>query len=235
MLVRVTHRAARSCPIHLAANVAVVEIQDNGKGMSAAMIEKMRDGQSFTEGKLNGHGLGLQQVRDMLHYNQGTMAVRSALGQGTTIRLTFPGVDAPTWIAQEIHLIPDNIIVILDDDESIHTAWDLRLTSLLTSYPTLRIHHFTQGEEALDFLATLTQEEKSQVEFLSDYELLHQDRNGLQIVEASKIKDTMLVTSYYSNPDIRKEINRLGIKVLPKQMASVIPIYVNSTRANPHH
>lgn len=210
------------------ADAVVVEVQDNGKGLTSAMIEKMQDRRRFTEGKKSGHGLGLQQVWDTLEYNQGSMEVQSTLRKGTTIQLTFPRIAASKWIAQEIHLMPDNIIVILDDDESIHTAWNLRFTPLLTSNPALQLHHFTQGQDVLDFLGKLNQKEKNQVVFLSDYELLHQDRNGLEIVEASGIKDAILVTSYYSNPKIREATDRLGIKVLPKQMASIIPIYIDA-------
>jgi len=218
--------------IHLTVdtNAVVVKIQDNGKGMTAAMVEKMQNRQSFTEGKENGHGLGLQQVWDTLEYNQGTMDVQSVSGKGTSIQLTFPRIAASSWIAQDIHLIPDNIIVILDDDESIHTAWDLRFASLLMSYPSLEIHHFTQGQAALDFLAKLSQEQKDLVVFLSDYELLQQRRNGLEVVKESGIKRARLVTSYYSNLKIREEIDRLGIKILPKQMASIIPIlFINES------
>jgi len=212
--------------IQLTVNTAsvMVKIQDNGKGMNAGVIEKMQKRQSFTEGKENGHGLGLQQVWDTLEYNQGVMGVQSTPDKGTLIQLTFPRVDASDWIAQEIHLTHDNIIVILDDDESIHTAWDLRFTQLLRSYPTLRIHHFTQGQDALDFVANLRQKEKDLVVFLSDYELLQQGRNGLEVVKESGIKSAILVTSYYGNPKIREKIDQLGIKMLPKQMASIIPI-----------
>ena len=205
----------------------IVNVQDNGKGMPRDKVEKILDHQSFTEGKENGHGLGLQQVWDTLEYNQGTMEVQSTLGGGTSIQLTFPRIATSTWITQNINLIPNNIIVILDDDNSIHMAWDLRFASFLTSHPDLRIYHFTQGQEVLDFLATLSQEEQSRVVFLSDYELLHQSRNGLQILEASEIKRAMLLTSYYSNQKIREETDRLGMKILPKQMASIIPIFVN--------
>jgi len=205
-------------------NTLMVEVHDNGKGMTAAMIEKILNRQGFTEGKENGHGLGLQQVWDTLEYNQGLLEVQSELGKGTSIQITFPRIGASDWIAQDIHLIPDNIIVILDDDESIHTAWDLRFAPLLTSYPSLQIHHFTQGQETLNFLAGLSQQQKELVIFLSDYELLQQSKNGLEVVKESGIKHAMLVTSYYSNPKIREEANRLGIKILPKQMASIIPI-----------
>ena len=114
----------------------------------------------------------------------------------------------------------------MDDDESIHTAWDLRFASLVTAYPLLRLHHFTLGQEALNFFGRLNPAEKERVFFLSDYELLHQDRNGLQIIEASQLKGATLVTSYYADPKVREIANKLNVKMLPKQMASVIPIDV---------
>lgn len=209
------------------AGTVVIEVADNGFGMPSIMVEKMRQRQSFTSGKESGHGLGLQQIWDTLEYNEGEMDVQSVPRQGTAIRLTFAIVVAPGWIAQEIHLTANSIILILDDDGSIHAAWNLRFASFLTSYPNLRIHHFTQGQETLDFLAELKQKEKDNVIFLSDYELLHQNRNGLEIIEASAINHSVLVTSYYSNLNIREKTDLMGIKVLPKQMASVIPIYLS--------
>jgi len=208
-------------------NRVVVEVADNGCGMPGIMIGRMQRRQSFTSGKETGHGLGLQQVWDTLEYNEGAMEVQSTLRQGTSIKLAFARVAVANWIAQDIHFIPDSIIVILDDDESIHAAWNCRFTALLISHPTLRLHHFTQGQEVLDFLEGLSHKEKDCVVFLSDYELLHQDRNGLQIIEASEIEHAILVTSYYSNPKVREESDQLGIKILPKQMASVIPIYID--------
>ena len=96
----------------------------------------------------------------------------------------------------------------------------------MTAYPLLRLHHFTLGQEALNFFGRLNPAEKERVFFLSDYELLHQDRNGLQIIEASQLKGATLVTSYYADPKVREIANKLNVKMLPKQMASVIPIDV---------
>jgi PAS domain S-box-containing protein len=212
--------------IHLTAdaNAVTVEIQDNGKGMTAAMIQKIQNRQGFTDGKENGHGLGLQQVWDTLEYNQGIMEVKSVLGKSTSIQLTFSRIGAANWIAQDIHIISDNVIVILDDDESIHTAWDLRFSSLLASSSSLQIHHFTQGQEALNFLARLSPTQKDRVILFTDYELLNQNKNGLEVVKESGLKHAMLVTSYYSEAKIREETGQLGIKILPKQMASIVPI-----------
>ena len=209
-----------------AADSVVVEIQDNGKGMPAGMIEKILNRQTFTAGKENGHGLGLQQVWDTLENNLGKIAVQSVSGQGTSIQLTFPKTATSSWIAKKIQLMPDNIIVILDDDESIHGAWNLRFAPFLKLHSALRLLHFTQGQETLNFLDSLTPQEKTHVVFLSDYELLRQNKNGLQIIEASEINHPILVTSYYSNPKIQTAAGQLGVKILPKQMASVIPIYM---------
>lgn len=215
-----------SITVHLTTNAdfVFVRVQDNGKGMQRSQVEKITARQGFTEGKENGHGLGLQQVWDMLECNEGTMTVESVAGKGTSILLTFPRITAPNWIAQQIHLNASTIIAILDDDDSIHTAWNLRFAPFSTAYPNLRLQHFKQGQEALEFLNTLSRQEKGHVIFLSDYELLHQDKNGLQILEESKVKDATLVTSYYSQPRLRDAAARLNIKILPKQMASVIPI-----------
>ena len=210
------------------ADFVSAKVKDNGKGMSRDKVEKMLEHQGFTEGKENGHGLGLQQVWDTLDYNQGTMAVQSTLREGTSIQLTFPRVAAPSWIAQKILLTPNSIIVILDDEESMHPAWDLRLSDFLTTNPSIQLHHFTHGQKAFDFLNKLSSEEKNRVIFLSDYELMNQDRNGLQIIEASQITQAILVTSYYSNPKVREAAAKLNVSILPKQMAAVIPIEVNA-------
>ena len=209
----------------------VLEIHDNGKGMLSGMIENMLNRQSFTQGKEHGHGLGLQQVWDTLDTNQGTMIVNSTPGEGTTIQLTFPRIDATSWIAQTIHLMLNSIVVILDDEESIHGAWDTRFALYLRLYPTLNVNHFKQGQEALYFFSALNPKDKNRVVFLSDYELLRQAKNGLQIIEESGIKNTTLVTSYYANAQIRDKAIQLNVKILPKQMASIVPIEVDANFA----
>ena len=71
-------------------NSVHVHLKDDGKGMNCDQIEKILNRKKFTEGKANGHGIGLQQVWDMLDFNSGRMDIHSVLGQGTTITLNFP-------------------------------------------------------------------------------------------------------------------------------------------------
>jgi anti-sigma regulatory factor (Ser/Thr protein kinase) len=201
-----------------------IKVQDNGKGMNASVVEKMLSRKNFTEGKSQGHGIGLQQVWDTIDNNKGEMTVESIPGKGTTIQLTFPRIEAADWLADEIHLSHNSIILILDDDESIHGAWDARFKPFLERYSLLRSHHFMQGSELLAFVTDLNPEDKDRVIFLSDFELLGQDKNGLEIIEICKITNTALITSYYTDGKIREKARQLGIKILPKKMASIVPI-----------
>ena len=95
------------------------------------------------------------------------------------------------------------------------------------SHPDLRSHHFTDGQDVLDFFNTLGKEHKDRVILLSDFELINQNKNGLQVIEESGMKNTVLVTSHHANPKIKDKVTRLGIKILPKQMASIVPILVS--------
>ena len=92
------------------------------------------------------------------------------------------------------------------------------------------MHHFKQGQEALDFFSLLSPKDKDLVVLLSDYELLRQAKNGLQIIGESGIKNAILVTSYYANAQIRDKAMQLGVKILPKQMASIVPLELDENR-----
>lgn len=206
-----------------------VTVIDNGKGMSPALIKKIISNIAFTEGKPTGHGIGLTQVRETLQRNQGEMSVHSIVDSGTQITLTFPRIKAPGWIAEEIKLSKQDIVIILDDDVSIHVAWNTRFEPLLRQAPDIKLKHFENCKEAIHFLNSLSAEEKHRVLLLTDFELLKQELNGLHVVEKTQVKRSILVTSHYANPLIRERAVTFGTKILPKQLASEIPIIIGET------
>ncbi len=206
-----------------------IAIQDTGKGMSAELINQILSKVSITRGKKQGYGIGLMQVRDTLERNQGEWQIESALGLGTTITLTFPRMQAPHWIAEKISLSPHNIVIIVDDDTSIHGAWRTRFEAILNGKNTLQLQHFEQASEALAYINGLTQDEKESLLLLTDYELLKQDFNGLDLIAQSKIKNSILVTSHYADPLILEQAAQTNTKILPKQLASEIPICFEET------
>lgn len=202
-----------------------VQIKDNGKGMPPSMIERLMSRKSFTAGKENGHGLGMMQVWDMVDFNEAKLTVTSQPGQGTTFELMFARTEKADWVVDEINIRHDDIVVILDDDQLIHDAWDLRIKPLLQINPELHIRHERNGQAAIDYIASLSPEDKKRVYLFCDFELINQELNGLNVIEACKLERSFLVTSYYYMPAVQKSAVDLGIKVLPKQMALVTPLY----------
>lgn len=205
-----------------------IKIQDSGKGMSPELMNKIMSKTAVTEGKKTGHGLGLMQVWETLEHNQGEMQMASQLGQGSSILLTFPRIKAPYWIAEEILLNPNDTIIILDDDNSIHGAWRARFEEMVDKDRPIQRQHFKHGKEALEFIQSLGENEKASIFLLSDYELLNQEFNGLQIIEQSGIKRSILVTSHYADPLIQAQAAKTGSKILPKQLASEVLIRISA-------
>lgn len=70
-------------------NFIVVEINDNGPGMLPEILEKVLCG-NFTHNKINGNGIGMTVVREVVEKYKGELHARSQIGEGTTFQLSFP-------------------------------------------------------------------------------------------------------------------------------------------------
>lgn len=68
---------------------AVIEVQDNGKGISPDQQTRMFEPFFSTKGQ-RGTGLGLAVTKKIIEEHTGTISVISKVGQGTTIRLRLP-------------------------------------------------------------------------------------------------------------------------------------------------
>lgn len=200
-----------------------IKLKDTGKGIPPDILEKIQQKIEVTSGKEEGHGIGLGQVQEMLAAAEGKMQVASTEGEGTEITLTFPRVHNITWIADSLVFSQDNLVIVLDDDSSIHHAWDLRFEVL---QPALEVKHFNMGEEALTYIEALAPADKKRVFLLSDFELLEQEKDGLDIIEQADVKRAILVTSYYANEAVRSRAKQLSTKILPKQLAPDVPMRI---------
>ena len=73
----------------------VVEVRDDGPGMTAAFIRGSLF-RPFRSTKTEGVGLGLYAARQIVRFHGGDIHVSSAPGKGTLVRVTLPGADEPT-------------------------------------------------------------------------------------------------------------------------------------------
>jgi PAS domain S-box-containing protein len=205
-----------------------ITVQDNGKGMSEALINKIMNNMVVTEGKPHGNGIGLTQVRETLDRHSALMSIHSKVQLGTQIILKFPRAPAPLWMVEEVIFGMEDIVIILDDDHSIHGAWSSRFEPILKQAPFITLHHFSNAEKTLLFISSLADTDKKKIVLLTDFELLNQEINGLDVIEKSLVKRAILVTSHYDNVAIQARACLLKTKVLPKQLASEIPMYTTA-------
>ncbi|MFA5334651.1 MAG: ATP-binding protein [Candidatus Omnitrophota bacterium] len=82
------YREGRS-EFYFAKSVCVIEISDNGPGISEANMSKLFE-PFFTTKSEKGTGLGLFITKLIIDNNKGNIAVDSKLGRGTTVRMIFP-------------------------------------------------------------------------------------------------------------------------------------------------
>lgn len=209
----------------------ILFIEDNGYGMPKHIIDKFLQGESITEKKASGHGIGLTQVSGAIKSGNGEINIYAKDGIGTEIMIRFPLCEMPWWLDEEINLLPDSIIVIVDDEQTIHDIWDEKLKNILISNAEISIHHFMDGLQAIDYINSLSKSEKLRVYLLTDYNLEGQSTTGLDIINQVSVINVVIVSSYNNlEYELNDYINK--IKFLPKKFLykDVIKITVGVSR-----
>lgn len=216
VLVKLTREAKR----------VVIKINDNGAGIAPEILSRLGQ-KGETHGKAGGSGLGLYHAKAMLESWGGDLAIESERGKGTTVSLTLPVVEPPVWFVSALELEAGSTIVVLDDDTSIHQIWDGRFAALEAVQKGLKILHFSTPETFRTWVKAEGQAEPSKTIYLADYELLGYKETGLSLIEELGLgKQAILVTSRYEEQSILSTCLRLGVRMIPKGLAAIVPISI---------
>ena len=95
-----------------------LEVQDTGIGMDEETRRRCLEPFFTTKGE-RGTGLGLAMVYGALQRHDGEIAIQSAVGQGTTVRLSFPVPTADATgaaTAEVVRVVAPLRILLVDDD-----------------------------------------------------------------------------------------------------------------------
>jgi len=207
--------------VHITAedSQCVLSVSDNGKGIPDELLPHLGE-HGFSHGKPNGNGLGLYQARSSVERWGGKLYIRSTVGIGTTVELRFPQAVAPDWFVEKIVLTAGMSVLVLDDDRAIHATWEQLLAPHIQAG--IEVLHFTQARLLHEWLA---QHRHRPILGLIDYELLRQEVDGLEFIYREGIANrSILVTSRFGDPTLLRRASELGVKVLPKGLANLIPI-----------
>lgn len=102
----------------------VLEVEDTGQGMEEATLQRCTE-HFFTTKGLEGSGLGLAMVKDTIRRCHGKVEMKSTVGEGTTVRLSFlcpedmkPASTAP----EELPATPPHLHILhVEDDPDMQT------------------------------------------------------------------------------------------------------------------
>ncbi|MBI2343684.1 MAG: hybrid sensor histidine kinase/response regulator [Deltaproteobacteria bacterium] len=209
-----------TCTVTAISDILKIAVCDDGPGIPSDVLPQlMQRGATF--GKPGGSGLGLYHARSAVEQWHGTLTIDSSVGRGTTVLLTLPRAAPPAWFVPELVLPPDTVVVIVDDDPSIHQVWDNRFAAYAED-GTIMTVHFSCGTDVVAWYAATP---RAQILFLCDYEFCGEPNNGLDLVAQLQIADrTILVTSYYEDGEVRTRCANLGVRLIPKGLAGIVPI-----------
>jgi len=204
-------------------SVSIV-ISDNGKGIPSEIIAQLgRPGFSYgKEATIDaGSGLGLSHAREIVEGAQGKLTIQSGKNLGTMITLSFPRVSIPDWFVEKIVVARGSQIVSVDDEQTVHQIWASRLSKVDGN---IQHQSFLSPKQfAMQF--DLIREKETL--FLVDFEFQGTSDTGFDAIERAGIVDrSILVTSRYDEPDVRTRARQLGVKILPKNLAAMIPIEI---------
>lgn len=196
----------------------VISVSDNGRGIPKSILDLLgSQGASF--GKEAGFGLGLYQAKSSIEAVGGALQIQSLVGSGTTVTISLPQAQAPEWFLNQLTLSKGTQVISIDDDQTVHQIWKSRLQSRDQSVSHVSFTSVAQFEEWLSTNKQLP------LKFLVDYEFLGHEENGLQVIERLDIAGrAVLVSSRAEDFNVQSRAKVLGLKLIPKGLAAIIPI-----------
>ncbi len=98
-----------------------ISVTDDGHGMPASTQKRLFEPFFTTKAQGKGTGLGLAMVQSMMNQVAGDVSVRSELGVGTTMTLSFPRVEGedPTTEARRAKKEGGHEVILLVEDEQL--------------------------------------------------------------------------------------------------------------------
>jgi signal transduction histidine kinase len=204
----------------------IVAIKDSGRGMS---IEKVKEILTHARSEKEKTNLGLPHAMNFLQKIDGQLCMESGEGKGTTVTITLPSCPEPDWCFYEYQAKPNDFIIIIDDNQSVHDVWDEAFKKI--EPVNFFYQHLYQPEEALRFFGEYTNDKPLII--FCDYEFFDSPDNGLDLLNKAPEKAIkVLVTSHLYDPNIMKTAIESNVKLLPKDLLPYFKLSKKSLSGN---
>jgi signal transduction histidine kinase len=195
-------------------------ISDTGCGIAREHVVDMLEGKSL---KHPGKGLGLSGAKSYIEALGGTLSLISFLGKGTKLELFIPESPAPSWFPEGILLNKEDLVIVLDEDETIGAFWQDDLKS-----SKIEMISFKEASTLIDWCLQHPDRANHAV-YLFNHELEDPIWTGLALLEKIQAGNRgYLVTSEAEDASIQQYCTQLGVWLLPKFVIQTIPLKINN-------
>lgn len=218
----------------IAGDYVRLSVVDTGIGMGPEILSRVFEPFFTTKDVGKGSGLGLAQVHGFATQSRGTVKVKSAVGQGTSIELYLPR--SPNLPSRARHLVDLNrtrpkksshgqILLVEDDDEV------AALVSEMLAQLGYEVTHVASAAAALGALA-----DGRSVDLVFSDIMMPGGMNGVELAREIKRRRSdipVLLTSGYSEASAR-DAEAEGVQILPKPYhIDELAAALNATKSDP--
>jgi signal transduction histidine kinase len=148
-------------PDAVAGDYVVVEVGDNGAGMSPEVLERATEPFFTTKEAGRGTGLGLSQVHGFVRQSGGFLTLESSVGAGTTVRIYLPREVAAPAVSSSVSaaLSAAGTILVVEDDADVRNLVlaqleDLGFTTLAAADGSEALKLLQEPDNCVDLLLT---------------------------------------------------------------------------------
>jgi hypothetical protein len=205
-----------------------ITVSDNGCGIPEHILPQLMK-ERATFGKNDGNGLGLFHAKTTVEGLGGNIQITSTVGQKTEVTIALPVQNSGSIKSEqgfEIDLSSVEQLVILDDDQSIHSAVML----LLGHAPSVEVVHLYSIPEFESWMTENGSGEFNSRIYWMDYDLKHPSENGLTMIQKHSLQfEVYLVTGMAGSEEVQKIARAQNIRLFAKDEISKVQFKFNET------
>lgn len=204
--------------------MVIIKVQDNGKGMSEEVAERLMMNMPVETTKEHGFGIGMTQIQSALEEFKGYQKIESKECIGTKISLNLPRIKEPSCFTEQITLKKGCTVLVLIKDSNSR----LILENHLKKYSDdIDLKIFESAMDAVSFIHSFENQKK--LFLLTSYKLQDNELNGPEVIQNGGIglKNAIIIDDINSE-EIQSAVTSFGMKIIPASFIGNASIHLEN-------